>query len=211
MTDITKGQWVMIISQLPIETPPPYMSIFFAIPYPMDIQSELKTIKNNKIERVRRALWKFYGYEREAVNEMSNEEVLKLNENLEINLDLIDGIYYDDFQLDTNRRLGALQIRYEGQQIRVFPEEYSVIKKEHMPIYTSFCIFHEVLSDFSDFWKKPKNPDERFIYEAALIDGCNDFQANNVLSGKNADEVDDLPPPNGWYEVPKKYCEYFGE
>ena len=211
MKEMTKGKWVMILNKLPIENPPLAMSIFFAIPWAMEIPFEWEEVKINKIKSVRRALWKFHGYERAVVNTMSNEEVFKLNEKFKINLDLIDGIFYDRFQFDADRRLGALQIRYEGQQIRVFPEEYSVIKKEHMQIYTSFCIFHEVLSDFSDFWQKPKNPDEKFIYEAALIDGCNNFQATNLLNGKNADEIDDFPPPNGWYEVPKKYREYFGE
>ena len=209
MNEIMNGKWVMITTRLPVKDPPPFMSIFFAVPWPMDIPTSWQKIKQDKIEDVKKVLYTLYDYSKEDINLMSDDEIINLNKEHRIDHSLINGNYYNQFQFEVERRLNAMQIRYNGQQIRIFSNEYSDIKKENMALYAETFIFHEVLSDFSDLWEKPKDPDEKFIYEAALLDGCNNFQASNILNGKTAEEVDDFPVPNGWYEVPEIYRAFF--
>ena len=78
--------------------------------------------------------------------------------------------------------------------------------KEYLKVYK----FHQI-DEWNGLTQKPTDPDERFIFEACLLDGCDEYQATNIVNGGNADSVDDFPAPLGWYECPVEYGLYFGK
>ncbi len=177
----------------------------------------LKTGKKNsrkKAKRLRTLLSDCEYIDKELLDETEDKNLWDFLENddvfdyvYDIDESLLDKVS-DEFrpsevEFEVDRRMNAMQIKFADENIRVFPEEYSEVTLENMKTYLEFYIFHE-----TDLWNglgnKPSDPDEKFIFEAALLDGCNDYQATNILNGGNADSVDDFPAPLGWYECPKE-------
>jgi hypothetical protein len=205
-----KGKWIIIIREIPIQDPPPVLSIFFCVPWAMlPLPKGYEDAKQERLNNIKTVLYTQYDYTKSDVASMSETQILKLNKKYNI-----DSWYEDEpygkFTEEAKRLLGAVQIRYKGQQIRLFPEEYSELSRERMREYSEITIYHEVTGDFDELYQKPKDPDSVLIYETALLDGCDKYQALNVLNGATAEDMDDFPPPTGWYEIPVEYRNYFG-
>ena len=52
-----------------------------------------------------------------------------------------------------------------------------------------------------------KSKEERFIYDAALLDGCNQAQALRVMKGLDPDIS--YVPPLGWYRAKRTIADHF--
>jgi len=100
------------------------------------------------------------------------------------------------------------EIRDKDEKIRVFPHEYSVtdldnfkmLLKENAYVLIPYSEAGNILMD------KYLSKGQRFIFESAQLDGCDDYQAMMVAIGKNPN---DTPPPMGWYKLREEYANIF--
>ena len=215
-----KGKWIFLRDKLPTVVAPPAMSIHYAIPWPME-SKRMDEVVEKRLKKLRSLLeeCKYVGK-----NELEKTPDYRLSKFL-LDINVYDFIKkWDSSLLDTldveclgfnkleeyERIKSAMMIQFAGEQIRVFPEEFSEVSVENMKAYTEEFTFHP-----TDLWNglgiKPTDPDEKFIFEAALLDGCDEYQANNIVSGGDIDSVDNYPPPLGWYECPVELGLYFGK
>ena len=215
-----KGKWIFLVNKLPTEITPPAMSIHYAIPWPMENTAMEKSVKKHRKE-MRKLLSRCSLIDEELLKETKDEDLWDFLENDDVydfvadnDWNMLEDFPEDEYGFakacDYRRLKGAMQIKFAGENIRVFPEEFSDISLPHMKEYLKVYTFHP-----NDFWNglavKPTDPDEKFIFEAALLDGCNEYQATNIVNGGDINSVDDFPAPLGWYECPLDYGLYFGK
>ena len=210
------GKWIFVVDKLPTEVAPPAMSIHYAVPWPMDIKGTKKEKSfKKKASELRNILSECEYVDEDLLDEtedydlwdlLNDEEVYTYVEECDEDLLSRDSNPYDNIE----RLKNAVQIKFAGENIRLFPEEFSVVSLQNMKEYVKVFKFHP-----TDLWNglavKPTDPDEKFIFEACLLDGCDEYQATNILNGGDIDSVDDFPAPLGWYECPKEYGLYFGK
>lgn len=213
-----KGKWIFLVNKLPTVVSPPAMSIHYAIPWPMEI-SKLSRSAIARLNRLRELLLGSGFVDEDELEAMDNKKLASFilqNDDVYDYLDETDSELMDfscitghDYY-ELKRLGGAMQIKFAGENIRVFPEEFSEVSLSNMKAYMEKFIFHP-----NDLWNglsvKPTDPDEKFIFEAALLDGCNEYQATNIVNGGDINSVDDFPAPLGWYECPLDYGLYFGK
>ena len=199
-----KGKWVFLVDKLPTEVAPPAMSLHYAVPWPMENKHEDKSFQKT-CKKLRALLQRCSFVNEQALKETDASALWDFV--ADNDPELLVRVHEDTRSpaaLENRRMKGAMQIKFAGENIRGFPEEFSDITPERMREYLDFYIFHE-----TDLWNglglKPKDPDEKSIYEALLLDGCDAYQANNILNGGDFDSIDDFPAPLGWYECPKEY------
>ena len=213
----TNGKWIMVITKLPTEVAPPAMSIHWAEPWPITQPKKLEVNFKKQAAVLREVLRQYCNIDSQLLSETDDYDLWDFLENEEIydfvsNYDdtLLDRLPEDYFfrGIDFERNQNAVKIKWNGEEIRVFPEEFSEISVENMKVYTQVFTFHEN-NTWNDLSNIPRDPDERFIFEAALLDGCDAYQANNILVGGTAESINDFPPPIGWYECPMEYGLYF--
>lgn len=215
-----KGKWIFLVNKLPTEVAPPAMSIHYAIPWPM-VNKDMEQSVEKQRKKMRKLLSRCSLIDEELLKETKDEDLWDFLENDEVyefvednDWDLLEEFPEDKYgfakSCDYRRLKGAMQIKFAGENIRVFPEEFTDVKLKSMKEYTEIFTFHP-----TDLWNglgtKPTDPDEKFIFEAALLDGCDEYQANNIVSGGDIDSVDDFPPPLGWYECPMELGFYLGK
>ncbi len=208
-----KGKWIFLTQKLPTEVAPPAMSIHYAIPWPME-DKRMDEVVGKQLKRLRSLLEECKYVNKETLKKtpnyklmrfLSNQYVYDFIEKWDSSLLTIDTDYLGFNKVSEYERIKcAMMIQFAGKQIRVFPEEFSDVSLDKMKEYMEFYEFHP-----TDLWNglgmKPTDPDERFIFEAALLDGCTEYQANNIVNGGDIDSVDDFPSPLGWYECPMEY------
>lgn len=186
----------MIIKEVQVTIPPPKLSFHWAQPW---VNKEYahkqfaKWVINNYPDYMMRArstkletlLSYFKGANPEKYDECYEEYSKEI-------------IIYDSAGMGTeHNEAGAVFIIYEGEKIRLFPDE---IQKDHsMPLYIEedLLILHP--SDAAQTEEEPLNDLQKVLYEHALVDGCNKFQATLTAFGKSYADVQF--PPIGWYEM----------
>jgi len=99
----------------------------------------------------------------------------------------------------------ARAIIFMGEQIRVFPHEYELNHSMKEYIEAGALIFHEYpeVTHALDVL----SPAKKMIFEQALLDGCNEMQAQLVSMGKDPFLAEF--PPTGWYEMHPEYASAF--
>jgi len=183
--------WIMLITKLPTEVSPPKMSIHWSTPWPDDhyAKDQMNQIKEKQARRPAS------GYDYEYIVEVIGDDPEKAT-------------FYNTFGQDPNW-IGARRINYKGEDIRVFPHEFSGVKPNNLKQYVEES--HELIesSVASNTRKLKLNPDQQDIFSAALLDGCNEAQANLTLLGIEITEIEIDIPPIGWYRCRKEYAEFY--
>lgn len=112
--------------------------------------------------------------------------------------------------------VGAMTIRWEDADVRIFPHEYSVCDLNSMQLLVygddagpgAYDLMPASVAELK-LVTGVLDGELRPIYEAALLDGCNHEQAvavaleQDILAG--AYEI----PPAGWYRLKPEYAEIF--
>jgi hypothetical protein len=94
-------------------------------------------------------------------------------------------------------------ILFKGERIRVYDHEYSIMTpKKFNDYYPEAYDFIEESASIVPQANLDK--DQKAIYDAARVDGCNDFQALLVSLGGSAEESE-IPPPMGWFKIKDEY------
>ena len=175
--------WIMVKTKLPTVVSPPKMSIHWSTPWPN------KSIAESQ--------------------KLHSEKALKLN--------FQNPIYEYDEKDDTHFILPfgsvpnfarARAIIYKDEKIRVFPHEFSEISKESMRLYIQEKAIKLQFSErVASVWKDQKlSKGKNIIFDAALLDGCDDYEAMMVALGQGPSEI---PPPIGWWKLREEYASQF--
>ncbi len=110
----------------------------------------------------------------------------------------------------------ARRIRYEGQDIRVFPHEFRPVPPEEMSLFINGedgdAPSHYLVSEAAaedQLVRRILEDDLRPIYDAALLDGCTEAQAMMTALEMDVTTPDAVFPPIGWYRCHPAYATAF--
>ena len=111
-----------------------------------------------------------------------------------------------------NNWAGARKIHYKDTDIRVFPDEFSVMTDEKMAMYTGLSeeASHELVpSSVADatLIQEVLSGSLKEVFDAAMVDGCTPEQARAMAFGVDAGESTASLPPIGWYRCKHEYAE----
>lgn len=120
-----------------------------------------------------------------------------------------DTFFFDDLWGKEPNWKKARAIFYKGEKIRVFPHEFSVLKSENMASYANGNAL-ELVEDESITkvlgGRTLKTRSQHEVYDAALVDGCNHWEAMMVAFGE--EPTGDFPPV-GWWRLREDYASIF--
>ena len=181
--------WIMLTKKLPTQVSPPMMSIFWSVPWPYlpDCVAKAKARhrKSASTEKI------ITNYDNHNGSPWGNEPDAK----------------------------NARRIFYKSENIRVWPHEFSEMTPEKMKFYILDEQCHKLVkSDYVDIAddNKTKQASEeitdeitKLIYDAALLDGCNENQAKMVALGMDITIEDAEFPAIGWYRIKAGYGLHF--
>lgn len=105
----------------------------------------------------------------------------------------------------------ARAIFYRGEKLRIFPHEFSVLKPENMRLYVEEGAIELVEDDLVTRYlgdRSLKTRTQHEVYGAALVDGCDHWQAMMVALGEDPFGGGEFPPV-GWWRMTKAYADYF--
>lgn len=172
--------WIYLCQKLPVKNSPPAMSIFWSTAWPSEkYLAELKTLQDKATK------------EGCSIYELNTAQ---------------DNIHaLQEWQ-------ESRKIHYQGEDIRVFPHEFSKPKEKDLLLYTmgddiegpSHTLVTETVAEDS-LLKDIMDGEQRLIYDAALLDGCNPAQALMTGLGKDITIPDVKIPAIGWYRVKPEY------
>lgn len=101
----------------------------------------------------------------------------------------------------------AVGIIFQGEKIRIFPHEFSKSEGSLRELVNGDgVIFHP--SETVAALARTLSVAKQTIKEAAMLDGCDEFEAELVAHGKDPFEAAELPP-TGWYEVRPELASVF--
>lgn len=187
--------WIMLIKKLPTASSPPKLSIFWSTPWPYEpavahwnalreeiVKDRFDGDPTGVEDRVARAT-------REAFDESPYGE-----------FGLPGGVNPD--------MLNARAIRFDGEKIRVWPHEFSVLPPDRMRYYVvdsgAYRLEPEDVTEGSPLVKLMRDvtldTDQRFVRDAAMVDGCTEEQALLVALGEEILEPSEFAPL-GWYKL----------
>jgi len=179
----------MLIKKLPTVVSPPKMSILWSTLWPYEPSSYVKSRKKETDEAKKQ-------YKKE----------------------MDEGMGMSAFGQEPDFE-NARRIYYKGENLRVWPHEFSVMTPEKMKDYIIVgqshilveCDYMDHISEGQE--KKVKDlildAITKPIYEAALIDGCNDNEARLVALGIDITTEEPDFPPISWYKIKPEYGNYY--
>ena len=108
---------------------------------------------------------------------------------------------------------GARRTLFAERELRVFPDEFSVLDEERMTIYIlSADASHDLVPEGvaeERLVETALDGDTKPIYEAALIDGCNHAEALATALGQDITVPNAEFPPLGWYRCKPEYARIY--
>lgn len=104
----------------------------------------------------------------------------------------------------------ARMIKYKDEQIRVFPHEFSELTLENMKLYLEES--HDLVPGTvaeEDIMDSMLRGAKRRTYEAALIDGCTEYEARLMAIGVDVTDGHYEIPAIGWYRIKPEYGQVY--
>jgi len=199
---IKYGKWVTIVKNIPTNPSPPKLSIHYSVPWinedaVCDAYNRLSHISNTHLDLgIIEYPIRNTKYDK---NKPTGEKIKTLEKCPKL---------FDDMWGQTANPVYDVGIKYQGEKIRIHGYEYNEITVEHFQEIFPEAYEFIALNEVRDAWADIKlSKEKRVIYEEALLDGCTEYQALQVVYGKM---VQDFPAPVGWYKLKKQYSDYFG-
>jgi hypothetical protein len=173
--------WIMMRQKLPCEASPPKLSIFWSTPWPNEEYARSQAEENDDGEL------EFVPPEKTFA--LSNSPFGGLEHNWN----------------------GARRIRFDDKDLRVFPNEFTVIPSERLLFYIENGVYEMVAEGVaSDILAQDMvEGEKKVLWEHALVDGCTDAQARLVAMGVDITLPDPIVPPTGWYRCHPAYASHF--
>lgn len=201
--------WIMLTKKPPVQYGPPKLSFHWSVPWVDEKIAEEQFMRWLKIESPG-VLWGGDGRRRgikrlkeqmAKFRRRDEEEYLKKWEEFK-NLKIVPDPV---FGKQEHNSAGARAILFQGEQIRVFPDEFNDKPAMEFYIEEDALILHPANTSASD--EEPFTDEEKVLYEHALVDGCSKFQAIQVAFGKEYNDIQF--PPIGWYEIRPELGSYY--
>lgn len=174
--------WILLTAKLPTRPSPPRLSIHWATPWPDEAMF--------KSQKARLQFRDESDEEFAARDKLTDEAGMGWEANWD----------------------GAMGIEYMGERLRVFRHEFSEQNGENMRMFIHGLEdgpgSHELVpGNDSDaaLLATALETDLRSVYEAALLDGCNQAQAMDVVKGIDITNTAIEFPPLGWYRCKPEY------
>jgi hypothetical protein len=108
--------------------------------------------------------------------------------------------------------MGARSIQYMGERIRVFPNEFSILSRERMKAYceeSHELIPMKVYGSETTRIDAVLDSDQRFVKDAAMVDGCTEHEGLMVALGMDITIEDAEFPAAGWYKCKETVASSF--
>ena len=221
--------WIMFNKRPPCACAPPAVAIFWSTPWPKDwSQGRERLIRTDhrKVDTgILNLAWndwlehadgKAYAEENEkpGFNELRTILPFAL-----IDKHLLKTKYGQLMETDPVHLFGgrdhdwmnARAIRFNGEKIRVFPDEFNQVTSEEMHRYIAGGS-HELVASETDSAADQVIGDlktglQHVVYEEALVAGCDHAQA--ILTALGGDPTEGMEfPPIGWYKCRVEYKAY---
>ncbi len=172
--------WIMLKEKLPTCPSPPKMSIHWSTSWPN------KEIAESQKKQI-------------STHSLFEEDDLEYDEN--------DEVHFIGFGKEPNWAR-ARSIFYKDEKIRVFPNEFTELNESNFRFYINeeaieLQYDEKVASVLNDI-RMTKG--RLMSYEAALVDGCDHYEALMVTLGRDPSEI---PPPIGWWKLKEEYASQF--
>lgn len=211
--------WIMITREIPVlkEFQPKPMDIYWALPW-NDTRPKIREVLALLDKRELNSILKMFipkMDDRPYLSRFRNTTRWKndqIFDNIELSNQILDYISTFHFFPDKNEigftpnNLGKMRIIVNNENVGIFPHEFSKIKKEDMKEYLEKS--HKlVMTDYIKEVFDTFDEDQKFIRDAAMLDGCDYDQASRVAIGK--DPAFDFPTPLGYYSCHEKYRSLF--
>lgn len=189
-----EGAWIIVTTMLPIETPPPLLSIHWSAPWPNKAYAKAQR-KKLKTE----------------ADIFGDGEPFGTED---------DDWFYDAFNRKEPNWIKARKVRYLAQEIRLFPHEFNVVENVNLREY----VIGRDGFDPTHVLEPDSVPGERLLnlvleggmstlLDAAQVEGASFEHALYLALGGEMEDLDDLIdfPPLGWYRCHEGMAQYFGE
>lgn len=96
---------------------------------------------------------------------------------------------------------------YHNDRVRIFPHEFSEVSNKNLQLYLNEGVYKLIhVKALAQLLDVNLSKEKRVIYEAALLDGCDHYQAMMIALGQ--DPIDTFPPI-GWFKLTEEYANYF--
>ena len=198
--------WIMIIKTIDvnIDVRPAPLGIYWGVPWGVD-DKELKNMFNNMVTEDLEDLCKQVDYpyysvlatrangkpHYEGLLDKHRGDIIAILEKLNTEMD-------HGYGGSSPNRAGKLRIMVNAHPVGIFPHEFSILTEENMSIYLEdhcheLCLSGQAQEELEHLTKEQKP-----IYEASLLDGCNHYEATLNSMGKKI--ITGFPPAIGWYK-----------
>lgn len=182
------GCWIMVTSRPTCQNSPPKFSIHWSVPWP--------NVDFAKSQEMR------------AKSEWLDMHV---DEPPEAIIKPTDHSVFTQLGREPNW-LGARKVHFQGADVRLFPNEFSLMNDGKMRLYVlgdgeeeGSHVFMSGDAAGAELLDAALNGEQKPIYDAALVDGATHEQALIVALGGDISDEEMSFPPIGWYRVKPKY------
>lgn len=219
--------WISIITRLPIENPPPLLSVFWSVPWPDGEHSEkvvcfdcgeevgikeagsrrVRDLKFSELEGLGIVWNRTLGY---LPRELDTRCGCETSGSARIQGKDARAIYTKAPFGKENNWAGARKIVHLGRDVRVFPNEFNTLTDEALS--ERLEAYELVAEDApqSALVQYILDSDQKVLYEFALLEGADENTALQVATGSNIDENElSNIQPLGWYKLLPAYQAYF--
>jgi hypothetical protein len=202
----SNGAWVLLIKKIPTRPSPSKLSIFWSVPWPHEhysIQQAEQWLDENEHEE------EFYLDDR---GEHLSREMLIKKALLEY---ATHNIHVGATGVEHNWA-GARKIHFANTDIRIFPDEFKLLSNDAMAKYVgvsdeaSHVLIPSSVAD-ATLIQEVLSGSLREIFDAAMVDGASDTQAQAMAFGVDVSEENFLSsfPAIGWYRCKYEYAKIF--
>lgn len=184
--------WIMLTVKLGTRPSPPRLAIFWSVPWP---EVEHAKYQTSRLRQSAEA-----GYSREDTRNLflPDEQGGLVDPSIQ---EVTIGSWMSVSR--EHNWNGARAIFYKGEKIRVFPAEFKAMSNEFMKLFIEEggLILHTDTVAEETAKAEVLDGVKRQIFEEALVDGCNNDQAQLVANGVDITLPNPDIPPLGWYEM----------
>lgn len=179
------GLWIMVTAKIPVSDPPPEGSIHWSVQWPNEKYVALQADSHGL-----------------TIDDLEDGE----------SPDCFEDVLFGSNLKDPNWAK-ARKIVFDGEEIRLFSHEYSVVKEENLHAYVyseePSHVFRAGNTAEFVLIEKALETDDKLVYDAALVDGATHAQALATALGVDITTAGLEFPPIGWYEMVEEYKRIF--
>ena len=186
----------MLIKKLPVDPSPPKLSFHWAVPWVNKERMEEQLIRIaselNKRYRICQSKKMTVAEATKVMKKYYHEEESEPD-------------YYTNSLGNEHNEAKALAIFYKDEKIKVWASECN--PNAHMSLYFEEGLLELVPFESTKHEVKIFSGVKKEIYDAALLDGCNKYQAELVATGKDPYNAELVPV--GWYRMTRECAEIY--